>query len=102
MPGSWRLFREFSAQAAWKASTWSGFTWIWTWTISMGGLALLGEFEEDDARRIADRGVVPGELEAAGLAIHPEDGDVVAALVAAIEEAAGGVEGKATGVIPPR
>ena len=30
-----------------------------------------------------------GESEAAGLAVHPEDGDVVAALVAAVEELAG-------------
>src|SRR5207248_3858153 len=43
-----------------------------------------------------------GELEAAGPAIHPEDGDVVATLVAAVEEAAGGVEGEATGIVPPR
>src|SRR4051794_19277657 len=40
------------------------------------GSAILGEFEEDDARRVADGGVMAGELEAAGPAIHPEDGDV--------------------------
>jgi hypothetical protein len=49
---------------------------------------------------IADGRVMAGECEAAGLAIHPEDGDVVAALVAAIEEAAGGVEAEAAGIVP--
>ena len=48
----------------------------------------LGQIEEDDDRRIADGGVMAGEVEAAGFAIHPEDGDVVAALIAAIEELA--------------
>ena len=43
-----------------------------------------------------------GEGEAAGLAIHAEDGDVVAALVAAVEEPAGGVEGEAAGIVPAR
>ena len=62
----------------------------------------LGEIEEDDDRRIADRGVMAGEGEAAGLAIHPEDGDVVAALIAAIEELAGGVEVEAARIIPAR
>ena len=60
------------------------------------------EIEEDDDRRIADRGVMAGEGEAAGLAIHPEDGDVVAALIAAIEELAGGVEIEAARIIPAR
>ena len=55
-------------------------------------LVHLGEIEEDDDRWIADWGVVAGECEAAGLAIHLEDGDVVAALIAAIEELASGVE----------
>ena len=53
-------------------------------------------------RRVADGGVVAGEGEAAGLAIHPEDGDVVAALVAAVEEPAGRVEGETARVIPAR
>ena len=43
-----------------------------------------------------------GEREAAGLAIHPEDGDVVAALIAAVEEPAGGVEVEAARIIAPR
>src|SRR4051812_37992898 len=89
-------------QAALKDSTRSGFTWMWTWTISMGRLARLGEIEEDDARGIADGSVMAGEREAAGLAIHSEDRDVIAALVAAVEEPAGGVEGEATGIIPAR
>ena len=36
------------------------------------------QIEKDDDRRIADGRVMAGEFEAAGLAIHPEDGDVVA------------------------
>lgn len=44
----------------------------------------LGEIEEDDDRGIANRGVMAGEFEAAGLAIHLEDGDIVAALIATI------------------
>ena len=53
--------------------------------------------EEGDARRVADGDVVAGEGEAAGLAVHPEDGDVVTALVAAVEEPPGRV-----GVEAPR
>src|SRR4051794_38658057 len=102
MPGSCRLCREFSTQAALKASTRSGFTWIWTWTISMGRLAHLVEFQEDDARRVADGGVMARESEAARLAVQPEDGDAVAALVATKEESAGGVEVEAAGIIPAR
>ena len=41
-----------------------------------------------------------GEVEAAGFAIHAEDGDVVAALIAAIEELAGGVEVEAARIVP--
>ena len=64
--------------------------------------SVLEEVEEDDDRRIADRGVMAGECEAAGLAIHLEDGDVVAALIAAVEELAGGVEVEAARIIPSR
>ena len=46
--------------------------------------------------------VMAGEGEAAGLAIHAEDGDVVAALVAAVEEPAGRVEGEAARIVPAR
>ena len=60
----------------------------------------LGEIEKDDARRIADWGVMAGEFDAAGLAIHLEDGDVVAALIAAIEELASGVEVEAARIVP--
>ena len=60
----------------------------------------LGEIEEDDARGIADRGVMAGEFEAAGLAIHAEDGDAVGSLIAAIEEPAGGVEVEAARIVP--
>ncbi len=60
----------------------------------------LGEIEEDDDRRIANRGVMAGEFEAAGLAIHLEDGDVVAALIATIEVLASRIEVEAARIIP--
>ena len=41
-----------------------------------------------------------GEFEAAGLAIHLEDGDVVGALIATIEVLASGVEVEAARIIP--
>ena len=41
-----------------------------------------------------------GEVEAACFAIHTEDGDVVAPLIATIEELAGGVEVEAARVVP--
>ena len=62
----------------------------------------LCEIEEDDDRRIADGGVMAGEGEAAGLAIHAEDGDVVAPLIAAVEELAGGIEVEAARIVPAR
>src|SRR5262245_22954831 len=58
-----------------------------------------GEVDEDDARGIADRGVMAGEPQRARRAIHPEDGDVVSALIAAIEELPRGVEVEAAGII---
>src|SRR5205814_2083259 len=71
--------------------------------VSWGYLsALLVQVEEHDARRVADGGVLAGEGEAAGLAVHPEGGDVVRPLVAAVEEPAGRVEGEAPRVTPPR
>ncbi len=60
----------------------------------------LGEIEEDDARRIANGGVMAGEFEAAGLAIHLEDGNVVGSLIATIKELASGVEIEAARIIP--
>src|SRR5437763_14842505 len=50
------------------------------------GSALRLQIEERDARRVAHRGVVAGEREPAGLAVHLEDGDVVRPLVAAVQE----------------
>ena len=41
-----------------------------------------------------------GEVEAARFAIHTEDGDVVTALIATIEELAGGVEVEAARIVP--
>ena len=60
------------------------------------------QIEEYDDRRIPDGYVMAGEVEAAGFTIHPEDGDVVAALIAAIEELAGRVEAKAARIVPAR
>ena len=58
------------------------------------------EIEEDDDRRIADGRVMAGEGQAARFAIHAEDGDVVAALVARVKELARGVEVEAARVVP--
>ena len=63
-------------------------------------LSRLREIEEDDDRRIADGGVMAGEVEAAGFAVHTEHGDVVTALIAAIEELARGVEVEAARIVP--
>src|SRR5687768_12592384 len=63
---------------------------------------LLREVEQNNARRVPDRAVVAREFEVARLGVHPEYGDVVAALVAAVEEPTRGVEAEAAGVVPPR
>src|SRR2546429_9178792 len=63
-------------------------------------LSRLREIEEDDDRRIADGGVMAGEGQAARFAIHAEDGEVVAALVARVKELARGVEVEAARVAP--
>ena len=60
----------------------------------------LFEIEEDDVRRIADGRVMAGEVEAAGFAIDMEGGDVVATLIAAIEEPASWVEVETAWIIP--
>src|SRR2546427_8562199 len=65
-------------------------------------LSRLREIEEDDDRRIADGGVMAGEHQAARFVIHAEGSDVFAALVAHVEELAGGVEGEAARVVPAR
>ena len=46
----------------------------------------LGKIEKDDGRWIADGSVMAGEVEAAGLVVHAEDGDVIRSLIAAIKE----------------
>src|SRR5438105_81074 len=61
---------------------------------------LLCKIEENDDRRIADGRVMAGEVEAAGFAVHTEHGDVVPALIAAIEELAGGLEVEAARIAP--
>src|SRR5713226_502219 len=60
----------------------------------------LCKIEENDDGRIADGGVMAGEVEAAGFAVHTEHGDVVTSLIAAIEELAGGVETEAARIVP--
>src|SRR5262249_48103690 len=60
----------------------------------------LRKIDENDARRIADRRVMAGEVEAPGLAVHAEHGDVVPALIATIEELAGGVDVETARVVP--
>ena len=60
------------------------------------------QIEEDDDRRIADGSVMAGEGQAARFAVHAKDGDVVAALVAGVEEPAGGVAVEAARVVPTR
>ena len=65
-------------------------------------LIRLREIEENDDRRIADGCVMAGEDQASRFAIHAEDGDVVAALIAAVKELAGGVEIEAARIVPAR
>ena len=60
----------------------------------------LVEIDEDDCRRIANRGVMAREFEAAVLTTHLKDGDVVGSLIAAIEELARRVEVEAARIIP--
>src|SRR4051812_9310004 len=72
------------------------------WFAIVVGSTLLGEVEEHHTRRVADGGVVAGEREAAGLAVDAEDGHVVAALVAAVEEAAGRIKGETAWVVAAR
>ena len=62
----------------------------------------LAKIEEGDVGRIANRGVVPGEGEGARLAVDLEDGEVVATLVAAVEESAGGVDAETARVVATR
>ena len=62
----------------------------------------LSQIEKNDDRRIADGCVMAGEVEAAGFAIHTEDGDVVTSLIATVEELAGGIEAKAARIVPAR
>ena len=62
----------------------------------------LCEIEEDNHRRITDGRVMVGEVETAGFAIHMEGGDVVATLIAAIEELAAGAEIEAARIVSAR
>jgi hypothetical protein len=55
-------------------------------------LSLSAKIEKYDGRRIADRCVMSGEIGAAGRGVHPKHGDVITALITAIEELAGRVE----------
>src|SRR5437773_9938225 len=58
------------------------------------------QIEEDNDRRITDRGIMAGEDQAACFAVHAEDGDVVAALIARVKELAGGIEIEAARIVP--
>src|SRR2546428_5361449 len=60
----------------------------------------LREIEEDDDGRVADGGVMTREDQAAGFGFHAEGSDVVASLVAGVEELAGGIEVEAAWVVP--
>jgi hypothetical protein len=64
--------------------------------------ASLCQIKENDDRRIADGDVVACEVEAAGFAIDSKDGDIVAALIAAVEELAGGIDVEAARIVPAR
>ena len=66
-----------------------------------------GKIEECHHRRIAHGRVVTGEAKGAGLAVHPEDGNMVGALVAAEEPLSRGIDRRSCadslrGTIPRR
>src|SRR4051812_24278603 len=63
---------------------------------------LFGEIQENNAGRIADRYVLARKREAACFAIHAKDSDIVPALIATIEELAGGVEIEAARIAAAR
>ena len=58
------------------------------------------EIYKDDDRGIADRHVMAGEGQAACLAVHAEDREVVTSLIAGVQEPAGGVEIEAARIVP--
>jgi hypothetical protein len=62
-------------------------------------LSILREIDKDDARRVADGCVLPGEFESAGFAIHLKDGDIIAALIATIEKLACGIKVEAAWIV---
>jgi hypothetical protein len=47
-------------------------------------LLCLGSIQKDDARRVADGGVVASKGKRAGLSIHLKNGDIVSALIATV------------------
>src|SRR6185437_2239960 len=63
---------------------------------------LVFRFHEGHTRRIAHRHVFARKIEAAGRTIDPENRHVVAALIAAIQEGAGRVEGETARVVAAR
>src|SRR5689334_12387714 len=63
---------------------------------------LFREIEKHNARRIANRRVMAGEGQRALVPVHAEHRDVVAPLVAAIKELAGGIEVEAPGIVSAR
>src|SRR2546422_11424007 len=62
----------------------------------------LCQVEEYDRGGITDRGIMPGEEQAASVAMRAEHGHVVSTLVAGIEELAGGIEIKAAWIVSSR
>lgn len=65
------------------------------------GFRLLCQIEKHNVGRIAYWGVMPGETQIASFCIDTEHSDIVPALIAAIKEIAGWIEGETAGVIPP-
>jgi len=65
-------------------------------------LIRLPQIDKNDHRGIPHRNVLPRENQPACPAIHAEDRDVVAALVAAVEKPARGIEVEAARIITPR
>lgn len=61
--------------------------------------ALLCEIKEDNYRRVSDRCVVTRKGKSSSFLIHTKDGNVVTALVAAIQETASWVESETAWII---
>jgi hypothetical protein len=60
------------------------------------------ELSENAHGRIPNGHVLASESKPASLAIYLKNRDIVAALIAAVKELAGRIEGEAAGIIPTR